>query len=530
MKSRFDVVILGAGHNGLVAAAYLARAGLRVLLLEKNNYIGGATTSQRVFPDYDASLSRYAYLVSLLPKKIIRDLGLRLELRRRDIASFTPYQRNGRHSGLLLCNDSEKASRASLAALTGNDTEFRRMKTFYALARQFAEASWDTILQPLPSREKLRRRLASSARGREAWRCLIEEPLGVAIERYLTDDLLRGVVFTDAKIGVFTHPHDKSLLQNRCFLYHVIGNKTGEWRVPVGGMGHVAAELERVARERGAEMLTEARVEALDIAGKTKSVQFQRDGKTLTVGAKFVLVNFGSNVLAKLLGNPYRPDATHDGSVFKINMLLRRLPRLKSKKHEAADAFRGTFHSHERYSEMQRSFRQAARGDLPDPMPCEVYCHTLTDDSILSPELRAKGFHTLTLFGLDAPWTLFSRDNESMRACAQQSYLASLNDWLSEPIEDCLARNRDGRPCIESKSPVDIEEALGHYRGNIFHSALTFPFAETGEQTGTWGVETEYKNVYICGSSARRGGAVSGIPGHNAAMSVLRERRLRVMH
>ena len=91
MKSRYDVVILGAGHNGLVAATYLARAGLSVLLLEKNDYIGGATVSQQIFPDYDARLSRYSYLVSLFPQKIIHDLGLNLELRRRAIASCTPY-------------------------------------------------------------------------------------------------------------------------------------------------------------------------------------------------------------------------------------------------------------------------------------------------------------------------------------------------------------------------------------------------------------------------------------------------------
>src|SRR6187401_1845647 len=114
MKSKYDVVILGAGHNGLVAATYLARAGLSVLLLEKNDYIGGATTSQQVFPDYDAHLSRYSYLVSLFPEKIIRDLGLHLELRRRVTGSFTPYVKNGRHDGLLLSNVSEETSRASI--------------------------------------------------------------------------------------------------------------------------------------------------------------------------------------------------------------------------------------------------------------------------------------------------------------------------------------------------------------------------------------------------------------------------------
>ena len=126
MKSHYDVVILGAGHNGLVAAAYLAGAGLSVLLLEKNDYIGGATTSQKVFPDYDAHLSRYSYLVSLFPEKIIRDLGLNLELRRRATGSFTPYMKNGRHEGLLLSNVSEEVSRRSVLELTGSDTEFEQ--------------------------------------------------------------------------------------------------------------------------------------------------------------------------------------------------------------------------------------------------------------------------------------------------------------------------------------------------------------------------------------------------------------------
>src|SRR5205809_4649855 len=128
IKPKYDVVVLGAGHNGLVAASYLGRAGLSVLLLEKNDYIGGATTSQRVFPDYDARLSRYAYLVSLFPEKIIRDLGLRLELRRRATASFTPYVRDGEHQALVFSNLSETAGRQSLRELTGSETEFSRMQ------------------------------------------------------------------------------------------------------------------------------------------------------------------------------------------------------------------------------------------------------------------------------------------------------------------------------------------------------------------------------------------------------------------
>lgn len=521
MKSRYDVIILGAGHNALVAAAYLARSNLSVLLLEKNDYIGGATTSQKVFPDYDALLSRYSYLVSLFPEKIIRDLDLNIELRTRSTGSFTPYVKDGRHDGLFLSNVSEDISQKSIERLTGSTTEFEQLKRFYAMPRIFAERVWDTMLEPLVVKSELHRRFDVDDVHREAWRSLVEEPLGLSVERYLHDDLLRGVVFTDAKIGVFTHPHDPTLLQNRCFLYHLIGNKTGEWKVPVGGMGNVARELERVARKNGTEMLTRIEIQSLDVAGKQPSVAFECEGKPHTVEARFLLVGFGRNVLSRYTGQSWQPDATDEGSVFKINMLLRRLPKLKSTRHSSAEAFCGTFHCDEGYAEMNLSHAQASAGNMPERPPFEVYCHSLTDDSILSPALRTQGFHTMTLFGLDMPWSLFSASNLAAREQTQRQFLHGMNRWLAEPLEDCLAVARDGSLCIESKSPVDIEEALGMYHGNIFQSALTFPFAESAQQAGTWGVETEFPNVILCGSSAQRGGAVSGIPGHNAAMRVL---------
>jgi phytoene dehydrogenase-like protein len=280
------------------------------------------------------------------------------------------------------------------------------MKKFYNLSRLFAEQVWDTMLEPLVAKEEFRRRFDVDAISREAWRSLAEEPIGNAIERYLQNDLVRGLVFTDAKIGIFTHPHDPSLVQNRCFIYHVIGNKTGEWKVPVGGMGAVASELEQAARKAGAEMLTNVDVRALDVRGKNRSVEFEVDGKRETVGAQYLLVNFGRNVLARFVGKLFQPDSTDEGSVFKINMLLRGLPKLKATRYAAAEAFCGTFHSNEGYEQMNVSYDQACQGRLPDKIPCEVYCHTLTDDSILAPELRKQGFHTMTLFGLDTPWSL----------------------------------------------------------------------------------------------------------------------------
>jgi phytoene dehydrogenase-like protein len=520
-QSTYDVVILGAGHNGLVAAAYLAQAGLRVLVLEKNEQVGGAATSKRIFPDYDARISRYAYLVSLLPEKIIRDLGLRVALRTRATASFSPYCRDGTHEALLLSNQSEAIGRESMSRLTGDDGEFKRLGEFYHLSRIFADKVWDTMLQPLPAKAELARDFANDPLAQQAWRSLVEEPLGAALERYLENDLVRGLVFTDAKIGLLTHPHDETLLQNRCFLYHVIGNRTGEWKVPVGGMGQVTDELARVAAGLGVVIQTGARATRLDLPGPKASVQFERAGEMQTVESRFLLLNFGPNVLADLAGRKWDAAPGDEGSVLKINMLLRRLPRVLSCFHSAEQAFCGTFHIAEGYQQMQASYRQAAQGLLPGEIPCEVYCHTLTDGSILAPDLKAQGYHTLTLFALDAPWRLFAGDNTVTRDRAVQRCLDGLNRWLAEPIEECLAHTKEGEPCLEAKSPVDLEVELGHYRGNIFHRALAFPFADTPEAAGTWGVETEFENVFFCGASARRGGGVSGIPGHNAAMKVL---------
>src|SRR5205085_4153241 len=282
--------------------------------------------------------------------------------------------------GLLLSNVSEEASAQSIYALTGDRTEHEGMKRLYGLSRNFAEHSWDSMLEPLVAKEQFKRRFDNDEVSREAWRSLAEEPLGRAIERYLQDDLVRGLVFTDAKIGVFTHPDDETLLQNRCFLYHLIGNKTGEWKVPVGGIGAVATELEGAARKAGAEFVTNVDLRALDASGGTHRVEFEVDGKRQTVDARFLLVNFGRNVLAQYLGGPYQPDGSDEGSVFKINMLLRRLPKLKAARYPSVEAFCGTFHSSEGYEEMKTSYEQASQGRLPEKLPCEVYCHTLTDD------------------------------------------------------------------------------------------------------------------------------------------------------
>ncbi|CAA9292697.1 MAG: Beta-carotene ketolase [uncultured Cytophagales bacterium] len=519
----YDIVVVGGGHNGLVAAAYLGRAGKKVLLLERNARVGGATVSEAVFPGQAARLSRYAYLVSLLPPKILSDLGITLQARRRRVASYTPYRRAGRHGGLLIGNLAAPATKASFHQLAGNTTEYGRYRQLLGLQTGFAEKVWPTLLQPLQTKAELRSRFVTPDEKR-SWNALVEEPLGRLIERELDDDLLRGVVFTDAKIGAFTHAHHDSLLQNRTFLYHILGNGTGEWRVPTGGMGALVGELERVCRENGVTIRTDAAVQRLELGRDSHTVTYAADGGWHDVKARYVLVNAAPAVLDGWLGRAPALGADDEGSVFKINMLLKKLPRLRDASVRPEDAFAGTFHVDEGYAQLSAAYGQAKAGKLPQQLPFELYCHTLTDPSILSPALAAEGYHTLTLFGLDVPYFLFEKDPEGTKKEAVARYLAGLDAYLAEPLAACLATDADGNPCFEAKSPVDIARELNLPRGNIFHNALSWFYAETADEAGRWGVETDVERVYLCGSGARRGGAVSGIPGHNAAMQVLGQR------
>ncbi|WP_432106546.1 phytoene desaturase family protein [Streptomyces sp. AA1529] len=510
---RYDAVIVGGGHNGLVAAAYLARAGRSVLVLERLGSTGGAAVSSRPFAGLEARLSRYSYLVSLLPRKIVRDLGLELTLRKRSVSSYTPVRRDGRATGLLV-DDRADATRQSFERLTHGTAEYRAWEDFHGMTRRVAERVFPTLTEPLPTREELRRRVADDS----AWRTLFEEPLGAAVEAYFRDDLVRGVVLTDALIGTFADAHDPSLKQNRCFLYHVIGNGTGDWDVPVGGMGQLTDTLAAAARSAGAEFATGHQVTGIETDGHRQAEVAYRTAEGYgTVAAGHVLVGASPHELAALLGE--RPPAAAEGAQLKVNMLLKRLPQLRDPAVDPRQAFAGTFHIAEGYEQLATAYSEAAAGRPPSAPPSEIYCHSLTDPTVLGPELAGRGYHTLTLFGLHTPARLFAADNDAVRESLLASTLAQLDGHLAEPLADCLAEDADGRPCIEAKTPLDLERDLRLPGGNIFHRDLAFPHAQEG--TGRWGVETGHANVLLCGAGAVRGGGVSGIPGHNAAMAVL---------
>jgi phytoene dehydrogenase-like protein len=510
-RSRYDVVVVGGGHNGLVAAAYLAGAGRSVLILERLGHVGGVAISAPVFPGVDARLSRYSYLVSLLPRSVVTDLGLRIELRPRRIASYTPVG----NSGLLVDGASAERTAASFRALTGSQADWNAWQRLYAATGRMARRIFPTMTEPLRSRAEMRALAGDDA----SWAALIENPLAGMLERDFADDTVRGVVLTDALIGTFARAAEPSLLQNRCFLYHVIGNGTGAWDVPVGGMGAVSDALRDAALAAGAQIRTSAEVTGIDPAGE---VLVRAGDGEYSVGAGHILASVAPVILARLLGEgqPQPPE----GAQLKLNLVLSRLPRLRDAAADPRAAFAGTFHVNEGYAILEESYQQAAAGQIPAAAPCEAYCHSLTDSSILGAELAASGAQTLTVFGLHMPARLFRDDPSGARDAATRATLRAINSVLDEPIEDCLLRDADGQPCLEVRSPVDLESEAYLPGGHIFHGDLAWPFAEDPADVGRWGVETRHERVLICGAGARRGGGISGIGGHNAAMAILRGR------
>jgi len=499
--THYDVAIIGGGHNGLVAATYLAKAGKSVVILEANSEVGGATTSVRAFPEYDAMLSRYSYLISLLPDQIVSDLGLDFECISRTVSSYTPYSRNGKDSGLYVARQWDKETEDSFNELDPSGAEWAAWQDFYNEIAEFAVKIAPSMLHPLKSRSELKAEINMP----EVWDYLMERPIGEVIQARFKDDLVRGVILTDALIGTFSSAFE--MQANICFLYHLIGNGTGEWKVPRGGMGALVKELVRVATAAGVEIRVNSRVKSLKMDAHNATLTLE-DATSIT--SSFVLSNAAPQVLARLRGKT--PPASLEGSQMKINILLKSLPDLKSGI-DPRLAFAGTFHAQESFAECESTYLQAKGGAVPEKLPIEMYCHTLTDPSILSAELQAQGYQTLTLFGLHTPAALFDADNEGAKAAALKAALASLSQYLVEPIENVIA-------ALEVKSPLDIEGDVGLPRGNIFHKDLSFPFREDDQQT-RWGVETDDPRIFICGAGAIRGGGVSGIPGHNAAMAVL---------
>ncbi len=514
------LLVAGAGHNGLVAAILAARAGRRVTVLERSDHPGGATVGAAVFSGHDVRLSRYSYLVSLFPDELADRLGIRLNLASRAVSSFTPVGSGSTADGLLVERVPGPATAESFRRITGSDADYRAWQELYGELSALAKVVAPALTGPLRRRTDVRDAVVAAA-GAQIWADVAEAPLGEMIARRLADDTVRGVVATDGLIGTHTSLFDAELLANRCFLYHLIGRGTGEWLVPIGGMGAVTDALVARAREVGVEISCGLEIVAAaeDADGVTVSARASAGGD-VEFGGTHLLAAVAPAVVDGWLG---RQSVRPVGAQMKINMLLDRLPRLASGI-DPTVAFAGTTHLEEGFDGLEDAYRRSAAGEIPPVVPGEVYCHSLTDPTIMNGEPGA----TLTLFGLHTPVELFDADPAGARAAAADAALAALQRHLAEPLEDCLALDRDGRPCLDIASPLDVEASVGMPGGNIFHGDLSWPWLADDEPAETpaarYGVEIAgCRRILLAGAGTRRGGGVSGLGGAAAVDALLAE-------
>jgi phytoene dehydrogenase-like protein len=526
---RSDVAVIGAGHNGLVAAAYLARAGLRTVVLERRELVGGACVTEELWPGF--RISRAAYVAGLLRPAVVSELGLAargLRLLRREPASFTPLP-DGR--GLLLGAD-RRASCDSIRRFSERDAA--RYGAWEGFLGSLARVLEPLLDAPPPDPAHLTWRdlpvLLRLARG--AFRLRRELPealellLGPArpvLERWFESEPLRGTLATDAVIGGFAPP---SAPGTGYVLFHhgmgETGGARGVWAYVEGGMGRLSEALADAARAAGAEIRTGAQVSSIEVAGsRVAGVALEGGG---TVEARAVVSGADPRAtLLGLLGREHLPEpfaralAALDfrSPCLKINLALERLPRFRGAAGEGpGPEHAGTIHlGAASLPALERAFEDARRGALPERPLVE-----LTLPSALDPSLAPPGRHVASLFVQYVPPELDARAWDSLREPFADRVLALVDEVAPGFSASVLQR--------EVLAPPDLERVFGLTGGNLFHGAMSPERLLCLRPLPGWSrYRTPVRGLYLCGAGTHPGGGVMGACGRNAAAEVLRDLR-----
>jgi phytoene dehydrogenase-like protein len=524
----FDAIVIGAGHNGLVAACYLARAGLRVLVLERRPVVGGACVTEEVFAGFKVSTA--AYVNSLFAADIVRDLDLGrrgFEVLARQPSSFTPYP-DGR---FLMLGSDAALNRREIAKFSARDAE--RYPEYEVMLDRVAAFVEPTLGMTPPDvlRPGVRDLLGLFSLGRSFRRLgpgaseaieILTGPARPILDRWFESTELKSTLATDAIIGAMASPSMAGT--GYVLLHHVMGEtggKRGVWGYVRGGMGGLTQALARAARDLGVQIRCEAEVAHVLVTGG-------RVGGVALVGgdeyrAPIVASNADAHVTFRRLVEPAALPAdflaavdriSYESASLKINVALSELPSfLACPGVESGPQHRGTIHVCPDLDYIECAYDDAKYGRPSERPVLECTIPSVVDDTVAPP-----GRHLMSMFVQYAPYALRGKSWDDLREEFADRCFALLDEYAPNFSRSVLAR--------QVLTPLDLERTFNLTGGNIFQGAMTpgqlFAFRPV---PGHAGYRTPVRGLYLCGAAAHPGGGVMGVPGRNAAREILRARR-----
>jgi phytoene dehydrogenase-like protein len=528
MANPYDIIIIGAGHNGLVTAAYLAKAGRKVLVLERRELVGGACVTEELWPGY--KISTAAYVNSLLRPQIIRDLELKrygFEMLPRNPSSFTPFP-DGRY---LLMGPDPELNRREVSKFSTKDSEAlpRYEKMLERVADLIEPTLMETPPDPWSSRPGDLWRLAKLGwkfrkLGREVGSHAIDILTGAArtiLDRWFESEQLKATLATDAVIGAFASPSMPGTAY--VLFHHVMGEcdgVRGVWGYVRGGMGGISNALAAAAKKHGAEIRCNAPVGRILIRDRHVTGVALEDGTE--IHASKVASNADCNITFLKLMDPKELPADfadairaidYNSPTLKINVALAEPPNFKALPSNGVGAHHhGTMHIGPSMDYMERAYDDAKYGK-----PSESPMLECTMASAVDPTVAPEGKHVLSMFIQYAPTKLREGNWDDIKEKFADRCFAIMDEYAPNFSRSVIHR--------QVLSPLDLERRFALTGGNIFQGAMTLgSLFFLRPAAGYANYRTPIRGLYLCGSAAHPGGGVMGACGYNAAREILRDR------